>query len=535
MSQKIIRFQVYDKGAPVESLAVRNAHLIGADHSAMRADISFREGQLVCIKREQGSASLAMQQASGDCGELTLATTLLPERDEPYLLSLEQARHRLMMVYNKIEDWGMFDRGDDESFVSKFDAIRQLFIDALCCQGTDTAKADELAKQCLSQAIIASEELALFHADMLLSRRKAAGVISKFPLGSGIALNQTAEPVRAALLSNFDFLALPVPWRELAIAEGEYRWENVDQWVDWASRSRMPMMGGPLVSFSPAHLPDWLYIWEHDYETLRDLIYEHVERVVQRYRNHIRVWTIASGLHINGQFNLNFDQLMDLTRMSAMLVKKVQPNSKVLVGIRQPFGEYYGKNQRSIPPLMYCDLLVQGGVHFDGFVLELPMGQALPGQYTRDLLQISNLLDQFSVFGKPVNVVLGAPSETVQDHMIAPVEGSAPVDANSGYWRRPWSQGTQAAWLTAVMSIVMSKPFVETVIWRDLMDHAEIELPLSGLVGEDMKPKKAFKAIADFRRSLQEPPGARDHRASEADRKTAVLEKLPKLERRDKA
>ena len=39
-----------------------------------------------------------------------------------------------------------------------------------------------------------------------------------------------------------------------------------------------------------------------------------------------------------------------------MAVKKIQPNARVLIEIREPFGEYYANNQRSIPPMMYADL-----------------------------------------------------------------------------------------------------------------------------------------------------------------------------------
>jgi len=40
------------------------------------------------------------------------------------------------------------------------------------------------------------------------------------------------------------------------------------------------------------------------------------------------------------------------------------------------------------------------------------------------------------------------------------------------------------------------------VIWRELVDHAEIDLPLSGLLNEQLQPKTAFKRLVAFRRSL---------------------------------
>jgi hypothetical protein len=467
----------------------------------MRGAIWFEDGVITCDKRETGVAALALQQSAGALGELTLQTCLLPDRDEPYLLSVELVRHRLMVLYHKSEDWGMLDVQDDV-VTQRIETAKRNFIQALCLQKDDPAKADQLAREALVDAIDGSEELALAHADLLLNRRKISGALPRYVFGCGVALDQSDTRLRSGLLANFDFLSLPTPWKQLAPEEGDYRWERMDDWVAWAKQNEVPIIAGPLISFEMNNLPDWLFIWEHDYETVRDLIYEHVEHVVSRYKDSIRVWNVVSGLHINNHFTVAFDQLMDLTRRATMVVKKVQPDSKVLVELRQPFGEYYGQNQRSIPPMMYADLMLQGAINFDAFALKLLMGQARPGQFTRDLMQISNLLDQFAPFGKPVNLTIGAPSESVTQEMILPPDTGEPVDPNCGAWRKPWSQGVQSHWLEAVLHIALSKPFIESVSWTELMDHPDIELPLGGLVSESLKPKASFKRMAGFRRNL---------------------------------
>ncbi|MCC6580750.1 MAG: endo-1,4-beta-xylanase, partial [Phycisphaeraceae bacterium] len=284
--------------------------------------------------------------------------------------------------------------------------------------------------------------------------------------------------------------------------EGDYRWKILDEWVAWARKSELPIIAGPIVSFEPNHLPDWLFIWEHDYETVRDLIYEHIERVVGHFKDRISTWNVVSGLHINNHFTVAFDQLMDLTRLATMVVKKVQPNAKALVELREPFGEYYGHNQRSIPPMMYADLLIQGSIQFDAFTLKLMMGQAQPGQFVRDLMQISNLLDHFAPMSKPVNLVLCCPSGTVTDEMIQVPENGNPVDPNCGFWRKPWSPGVQGHWFEAVLHIALSKPFVETITWHEIADYPDLEMPMGGLVTEDLQPKASLKSMANFSRQL---------------------------------
>lgn len=500
----MLKFLVFDEGRPAKSWPLRNAYLLGSDHAAMRCDIRFdpERGMILCEKRESGAAALAMQQPVGDCGELTLQTCLLPDRDEPYLLTLETARHRLMVLYNKLEDWAMFDLPPDHAILKRVETARKLFIEALCLQDVDPVKASELSYQCLCTSIDGSEELALAHSELLLNRRRSAGALPRHPVGVGVSVEQTAERVRQSLASGFDLISLPINWKQLVPVEGEYGWGPFDNWIEWAGKARLPVVAGPLIAFDPAQLPDWLYIWEHDYDTVRDVIYEHVEKVVSRYRNVVNAWNVVSGLHVNSHFAFSFDQLMDLTRMTTMLVKKIQPAAKAIIEIRQPFGEYYAQNQRSIPPLMYGDLIVQNAIGFDVLGVRLLMGQPTNGQYVRDLMQVSNLLEGFAVFGKPLQVTIAAPSEPVTEMMIAAPEGGEPVDPSSGVWRKPWSGLVQSKWMEAVMQIAISKPFVESVIWQELVDHPAIELPLGGLIGEDLQPKASFRRLVAWRRML---------------------------------
>ena len=139
-----------------------------------------------------------------------------------------------------------------------------------------------------------------------------------------------------------------------------------------------------------------------------------------------------------------------------------------------------------------------------GQTIRIMMGQAVSGQYTRDLMQLSSLLDQFAIFGKPVHVILGSPSDTVAEWMIAVPDSNAGdvVDPHCGYWHRPWSQRTQSNFLGTAFCIALSKPFVDTISWTEVIDHPNVEMPLSGLVTEEHSPKEAFISLIEFREAL---------------------------------
>lgn len=496
----MLKFLVYENAQPARSFELSNAHLLGADHIGERGTITFADGQIQVEKRSAGPVALCLQYPCREVGELTLQTCLLPDRPEPYLLSLELVRHRLMLILSKQEDWMLFDLPADHPAMRRLHIARSLFIRALNALD-DPAEADRLAKDALAIAVDASEELALAHAELLFTRRRDAGQFHRGVFGCGISVDMNQEKMRSSFQSNFDYLMLPMRWRQIEPQEQEFNWQRVDAWAEWAYRSRVPILAGPVLSLDPSVAPSWLAVMEHDYETLRDIIYEHTERVVSRYKNVVTLWNVVSGLHVNDQFNLTLDQLMDLTRMAVMLVKKIQPNAKTLIEITHPFGEYYASNPRSVPPMIYADMVLQAGIPIDAFGLRLVMGRAASGQYTRDLMQISALLDRFNGLNKPLHLTgVGVPSDMVPTEPA--VQSGNGADPLPGYWRKPWSILVQAHWLEAFYNIALSKPFIDSIAWLDLADHTESDLPFGGLADENMKAKGAFHRIISIRRQL---------------------------------
>jgi len=496
----MLKFQVYENGEPAADWPLRSAHLLGAEELGVRADIELQDGVILCDKSAVGPAALSLQFEIEGVGDLLLQTCLLPERDDPYLLTLELARHRLMRVIAKQEDWQMLELEDDHPAAKRLAIAKRKFFDALC-EMDEPAEADKLARQSLKASIDASEELTISHAEQLLSKRIDNHGLSRHIFGCGVGLDQPMERLAPTMLNSFDYIRLAMPWRRLEPAEQEYNWTTLDAWCEWAFRNRLPILAGPVVSFTPDIVPDWLYIWEHDYDTVRDLLYEHVERIVTRYRSVISLWNVVSGIHVNDAFSFNFEQLMDLTRMAMLLVKKVQPNARTLIEITHPFGEYYAWNQRSIPPMMYAEMVLQSGIPVDGFGIKLLMGQPTDGQLTRDLLQISSLLDRYSSLGKPMHVTgVAAPSQPIKGDGG---EGDG-QHATSGYWRKPWSTNVQSHWLEAFYNVTLSKHFVESVAWQDVADHDDSELPYGGLLSANYQPKPAFKRLLAMRKNFHE-------------------------------
>ena len=496
----MLRFNVYREGAPVGSFDLTGSYMFGQDGIPIRSELLFQDGQFRCAKRGAGAAGLAVLWDAGGAGRILLPTCRLVDRDEPYCLNLELARAQMMRIAQKREDWGLFDYGDAESLNREFDDVRGRFIKAY--QQSDQAKASILADEAIEKGLLLGEKIVLYHAEVFISRRQALGVM-KTAFGCAVNLG-AADETSQRRLKDFDFVNIPLTWKLLEPKERQYEFAPADAWMTWATRSRKIVHAGPLLSFAPGQLPDWLFLWENDYASFKDMVYEHVQKVVKRYERQVHVWKVVSGLHAFNSFNLSFEQLMELTRMTSLLVKKLTPHAQVMVELLMPWSEYYARNPKTVPPLMYADMAVQSGVKFDSFGLNLCMGVPVDGLFVRDLLQISSLFDEFLPFNKPLHVLAEVPSDVGEDGSDA-WAGKIQVP-QAGHWHMSWSQDLQASWAESVGRIVASKPFIESLCWRDLADYEDHFLPHGGLCDRNLDPKPAYERIITLKTKLASKP-----------------------------
>ncbi len=491
----MLQFDVYIDGEKASRLDLSGALVFGQDQIPVRADLAFENGTITCIKRSAGACGLSLTWETGKSGRVMLSTTRLPQREEPYNLNVELVRGHLAKLAQKLEDWGMYDFASAQEHLDEFQETRRLFVEAL--KQPCAPEAAKVADQALDAAVTLGEKLALFHGEILLGRRRA-GQSAQF--GCRVDLFSMSENYTLRLSEAFDFISIPTPWKHTEPKEHQYDWTQIDAWITWASKNRKHVHAGPLLSFDTNQVPEWIYIWEHDYDALRDLIYEHIQRVVRRYKQ-VRLWNVVSGIHAANSFNLSFDQLMELTRMSCLLVKKLAPRSQVMIDLTMPFGEYYARNQRTIPPLLYADMAVQSGVKFDAFGVQVLQGVGQDGYRIRDLMQLSNLMDEFVGLAKSIHVsACQVPSDVTEDTWDR--WGGEFLPAQAGQWHSPWSQRLQAEWLQAFSRIAISKPYVESICWQDLADYEGHYLPHGGLCKNNLEPKLAFTELRNFRAML---------------------------------
>ncbi|MEO1716219.1 MAG: endo-1,4-beta-xylanase [Planctomycetota bacterium] len=544
----MLSFAVFDEDGPASAWPLRDAFMFGPDGIPVPAQVRAEGGRIVCEKPSAEAAGLSMPfpaipDEEGDAGStsaaeeagsqpLVLSTCLLPERDEPYLLSLELARQRIMVLLNKLEDWQLFDLSPDEPALQALEDARLAFTEALVSQSEGVAasgghhaysvEADRRARRALDLATHASALLTDVHVKRALPDRLTGsgyaaatgqdvpsnGTIQgppvKSPNDTGLVLagkpavaasinaNQFSPATQQVLAASSDFLALPMSWRELEPDEGRYSFASTDRWIEWAvRRAKMTVLAGPVIGFDKSDVPDWLYIWEHDYETLREVIYEHVKNVITRYRRTVPRWTVLSGLNRNLNIQLTFEQMMDLTRMVMLLARKLHPQGKMQIEVVHPFGTEPTHRPRSLPGTLYAEMVQQAGIGVDAWAVRLELERPKPGHAGRDLMQLAATLDRYALLDRPLAV-----------HAVAPAQPPDQVGLST----------EDIDWLSKALEIIASRPSVVSMTWqeRELPPGAKRSV-IGSIVDGSGGPRPAVAALAQLRRAIREgrPTAAR--------------------------
>jgi hypothetical protein len=481
-----VKFQVFNDGRAVDNFKLHGAYLFGTDGiSIRRARIAFKDGLVDCVRPNLETAGLALLWPIQGFGKILLPTTCLPERERPYVLNIEIARAKLMQITNRREDWSFFDNIEGMEDVSK--QSQDLFVQAIQNIG-DPSLASKLADEALVRAMTYSERLAIRQGKLAFDKRKKAQGFSRGALGCRIHPDHMTQGAYVEkLLENFTSVTVPVNWARIETKEGQFDFTHLDDCMSLLGRRKIVIGAGPLLHFSPAHLPLWLRESGHGFEKIRELAYQFVSKVVARYAGVVHRWYAISGLNEFNQFNFSFEQILEMTRAANMAVRAAGSRAVRIIEVSSPWGEYYATVPGSIPPFAYMDMVVQSGTSFEAFALQMRFGKDEIGLHLRDMMAISSILDCFAPVAKPLYVT---------DVEIPGSAGQGPFNPDvAGLWHRPWDVVSQSQWLERFYRVALSKPFIEAVNYGNFSDADSGAISHSGLVTEAFEPKESYAAI----------------------------------------
>jgi GH35 family endo-1,4-beta-xylanase len=489
----MIRYTTNTKNSLVQTVV--NAHLLTRDNQVVQGRVNIENGIISTQAAGHTSFALCLLFDAGSAGRLMLQTSILPPRDEPYMLELELARHRIKSFLDMSENWSLFHLSDENPAILRWEESRLIFTKALVAVDQDEAR--ELACKALELSIDASERLTMAHAQILLHRRYSKKPASSSTLGVRVEVARFDQPLRDLLDKHVDIMTIPMRWTQIEPEEGTFEWGNIDRWVKWARDHKKHVIAGPLLDFTiKDSIPEWVKVWEHDYTTFRDKCYDHLERVVHRYGSAISFWNIVSGININRYIRLSTANMVDLVRTATLVVRQARKGTKVMIEIAEPFSEFVATIPDACSHSVFLSRLAQEGIRFDALGVQCLVGID-GGRATRDLMQLSARLDEFLHVEVPLVIsALGAPSET--------------IDEEFGWWKSHWDEKRQEQWAGQMLAIALSKPYIDSVIWSDLYDHNMMDIPTSAFVSESGKPRAVLNRMLTMRRRLTKPLGPLD-------------------------
>ena len=489
-----MKFQVFKNGKLDEDFVLSAAYMFGADTIPLYTTdrISFKKGVIECKKKSPESAGLALLWPVEGFGKVLLPTTRLPDRKKPYNLNVELARARLMQVTLKREDWSLFE--ESNSFADLAHEAQALFIEALQ-NITNPPLASMIADESLKKALTFSEKLAAKHAEQFLLLRCKNRGLGRHSLGCVVdpALLEK-EDYRKQLLDMFGFVTIPINWAQIEPEKDEYDYSVFDHCIELLAGRRLALCAGPVLCFSEEYLPKWLLKKNWEFERIREKAYDFVSRVVTKYSRYIHTWRLINGVNALNHFRFNFEQIIEMTRTACLAARSADTKSRKLVEIAMPWGEYYAYDRETIPPLVYADMVIQSGINFDAFALQLHFGRNQPGMHVRDMMQISSRLDCFAPIAKPLHIT-GVAVPSAND------SGEHNCEL-AGFWHKQWDQQQQSEWIEQLYRIVLGKLFVNSVTYSSFADTGDTAMLKSGLLDEKLTPKKAFKTLAKLQKMI---------------------------------
>ena len=488
-----MKFQVFKNGKTVEKFKLHGAYLFGGDGIGIRkANIFFKDGFIHCKRLNLETAGLALLWPIEGFGKILLPTTCLPERDRPYNLNVEIARAKLMQIVNKKEEWSFFN--NVHGLMELSEEANDLFIRAIQ-NISDPSKASKLADSALNKAIILAEKLAKKQAESLFKTRSKSHGFGRGCFSCRIDPVEVDNPAYIEkLLEIFGSVTIPINWAQIESQKGDYDFSKIDACIEALARKKLTLSAGPLIRFSKDYIPKWLIQSKGSFEKIRETAYQFITEVVSRYNNVVRAWHAISGLNAFNYFNFRFEQILEMTRAANMAVKQASDRALKIIEVTSPWGEYYTTSQNTIPPLVYMDMVVQSGINFDAFGLQMKFGKNYPGMHIRDLMQISAILDTFMPIAKPIYIT---------DVEVPSQNGDGSNDVNvAGIWHEKWNQSRQAQWIKQFYQISLSKPCINAVTYSNLMDTDESSIAHSGLLTNQLEPKESFQTLKELHEGI---------------------------------
>ena len=471
----------------------RRAYLSGLEGIPWQSQVIW-SGDELCLERDvDDSGYFYLPWLIDGYGELLFGTTSLMERESPYYLPLELARGVLCRLRNQLAIWqplGFEIPGALQELIGQ--STQKLSLAATGSQG-DTV-VNDAAEQSIAMSVRATEMLIARYTNLLLQMRQQTMPKLSTILAANLESSGLGENVAKSFVAAFNSAVVPLRWSDVEFNTGQYQWQVSDRQLQWCHQHGLKVIAGPLLQMDARSLPDWLFLWDGDFDNLSSYALNYAEAAVLRYRGQVAVWNCTARMNMESACSLTEEQRLKLTLRVVEMVKRHEPKTPVIVTMDQPWGEHVAHDEVGLTPLHFADALVRADIGLAGIGLEVNLGYVPRGTEPRDLLDFTQQLDFWSCLGLPLLVFLTVPSNTAPDplgdHTLQVKQGAAGGILNAQ---------TQCEVVRNLVRLFISKQAVQGVIWNQLDDSKPHDFLHGGLVDGNGRVKPVMDMLAEIR------------------------------------
>jgi hypothetical protein len=472
----------------------RKAYITGLDRTPTRLAVELRKGMMTCVRDTTESGRLFVPWSIEGYGTPLVGTATLAERPDPYTLAVELARGKLNDIRNQLADWTQMGLRTTPELDTALRDAQRAFVRAVT--STDQFEdCTEAAQMSLSAASRAGDLLIEAYTAQILQSRLSS--TSRLPTQLSCVLEGSPQSLPPGIdwPKAFNAARLGISWKQVAPSEGQFRWDQFDAQLAWCRRHGLACEVGPLIEFRRGALPDWIWLWESDCDTLAGLVADFVQQTVQRYRGRVPLWHVVHRPASGEILGLTEEEQIRITARAIQVAHQTDPSAQLTIGVDRPWAEWMGSSHFQLGPLHLCDYLLRAELGISGIALELALGYCTPGSYMRDLFEFSKLLDLYSLLNVPLHVWMAIPSSTVTDPKADP-----DVCVETAQWPAPPDEALQTSWGAKWIALAVAKPFVCSVSWLQASDATPHLYPHGGLFRADQTPKPLFSWLQLLRK-----------------------------------
>lgn len=423
-------------------------------------------------------------------GDLMLSTASLMETSAPYNLPIELARGVINRLRNQAADWRMAGLVIPDELAAEIREASNGFVGAVTSL-PDHSKAVAASQQAIQLGLRAGESLCLEYTRQALAARHQNAEHLPTLLGCRLGSRMIDESEGAHFAGGFNTAAVPFTWRAIEQNAGKHEWELFDQQITWCQEHGLRVIGGPLLQLDAQHLPDWLYLWEDDFEQVQSYLTQYIEATVARYRGRVQVWNCAARMNVAGSIPLTEEQRLRLMVAAVDEIRRGDPQTPIILSFDQPWAEYLAANDRDLSPLHLADSLVRADLGIAGIGIEINIGYQPAGTAPRELVEYSRQLDRWASLGLPLVTYVACPSDAGDNPHASRAVRACSFEA---------TPASQAGFSDKLISLLLAKQFVQGIVWNEFSDAAPHEFANAGVIDSGGAAKPLLSSLITIRK-----------------------------------